>query len=63
MKKQPKIIKLDIEDGILNGVDAIAFVEAPAIEIDFQYFSKQLEAFETYNDYPQGAIDNAKRGI
>ena len=50
MKKQPKIIKLDIEDGFLNGVDAIAFVEQPAIEIDFQYFSKQLEVMHPSSD-------------
>jgi hypothetical protein len=62
--KKPKIVKLEIEDNsLLSGVDAISFVESPAIEIDFQYFSKQVEEFETYNDYPQKAIDNAKRGI
>jgi len=61
MIKQPKIVKLDIEDGLLDGVDAIAFVENPAIEIDFLAFNK--EAFETYNDYPKKAIENAKRGI
>jgi len=61
MMKQPKIVKLEIEDGILDGVDAIAFVEQPAIEIDFLAFEKQT--FETYNDYPQKAIENAKRGI
>lgn len=57
-----KIVELKIEDGLLSGVDAIAFVEEPAIEMDFQYFSKQL--FEdTFNDYPQKARENAKRGI
>ena len=61
MTKQPKIVKLDIEDGLLDGVDAIAFVENPAIEIDFLAFNK--EEFETYNDYPKKAIANAKRGI
>lgn len=61
MTKQPKIVKLDIEDGLLDGVDAIAFVENPAIEIDFLAFSK--EEFETFNDYPKKAIANAKRGI
>ena len=61
MTKQPKIVKLDIEDGLLDGVDAIAFVENPAIEIDFLAFNK--EEFETYNDYPKKAIKNAKRGI
>ena len=61
MTKQPKIVKLDIEDGLLDGVDAIAFVENPAIEIDFLAFNK--EEFETFNDYPKKAIANAKRGI
>ena len=61
MTKQPKIVELNIEDGILDGVDAIAFVENPAIEIDFLAFEKQ--SFETYNDYPKKAIENAKRGI
>ena len=61
MKKSPKIIELKIDDGLLDGVDAIAFVEEPAIEIDFMAFSK--EEFETYNDYPKKAIENAKRGI
>ena len=61
MIKQPKIVKLDIEDGLLDGVDAIAFVENPAIEIDFLAFNK--EEFETFNDYPKKAIENAKRGI
>jgi len=58
-----KIVKLDIdENSILAGIDAVALVEQPAIEEDFMYFSKQLFA-ETYNDYPQGAIDAAKMGI
>ena len=57
-----KIVKLDIqEDSILAGIDAVALVEQPAIEEDFMYFSKQ--EFETYNDYPQAAIDAAATGI
>ena len=57
-----KIVKLDIdENSILAGVDAVALVEQPAIEEDFMYFSK--EKFETYNDYPQSAVDAAKQGI
>jgi len=58
-----KIVKLDIdENSILAGVDAVALVEQPAIEEDFMYFNKQVFV-DTYNDYPQGAIDAAKRGI
>ena len=57
-----KIVKLDIqEDSILAGIDAVALVESPAIEQDFMYFSKQ--EFETYNDYPQAAIDAAAINI
>ena len=61
-----KIVKLDINPDIdLSGVDAVALVESPAIEEDFMYFSKQSEEefAETYNDYPQGAVDAAKMGI
>lgn len=58
-----KIVKLDINPDIdLSGVDAVALVESPAIEEDFMYFNKQ-EFAETYTDYPQGAVDNAKMGI
>ena len=57
-----KIVKLDIdENSILAGIDAVALVEQPAIEEDFMYFAK--EEFETYNDYPKAAIENAKAGI
>lgn len=57
-----KIVKLDInEEGDLSGVDAIAFVENPAIEIDFLAFAKQ--EFESFDDYPQAVRENAKRGI
>ena len=58
-----KIVKLDIdENSILAGIDAVALVESPAIEEDFMYFSKQ-EFAETFNDYPQSAVDAAKQGI
>ena len=58
-----RIVKLDIdENSILAGIDAVALVEQPAIEEDFMYFSKQ-EFADTFNDYPQSAVDAAKRGI
>ena len=58
-----KIVKLEIdENSILAGIDAVALVEQPAIEEDFMYFSKQ-EFADTFNDYPQSAIDAAKQGI
>lgn len=56
-----KIVELKITEDELSGVEAIAFVEEPAIEVDFQFFNKQ--SFETYNDYPKKAVENAKRGI
>ena len=61
--KQPKIVELRLDDeALLSGIDAIAMVAEPAIEVDFQFFSKQY--FEdTFNDYPQKARENAKRGI
>ena len=57
-----KVVKLTIdEDNEFEGIDAVALVEEPAIEIDFQAFSKQK--FETYNDYPEAAVTAAALGI
>ncbi len=59
-----KIVKLDIdENSVLSGIDAVALVEQPAIEEDFMYFSVQEDFAETFNDYPQAAVDAAKQGI
>ena len=61
MKKSPKIIKLDIEEFDLeSGVDAIALVESPAIELPFMYFKEQ---FESYSDYPKQAQENAQAAL
>jgi len=58
-----KIIQLDIdENSILAGIDAMALVEAPAIEEDFYYFTQQ-KFEETYSDYPEAAVEAAKQGI
>jgi hypothetical protein len=58
-----KIIQLDIdENSILAGIDAMALVEAPAIEEDFYYFAQQ-KFEETYSDYPEAAVEAAKQGI
>jgi hypothetical protein len=43
--------------------EAIALVESPAIEQDFIAFNKVNMADMTYNDYPQAAVDAARRGI
>ena len=57
-----KIIKLDVrEDSELEGIDAVALVENPAIEVDFQAFAKHK--FQSYNDYPQAARKAAEQGI
>ena len=57
-----KVVKLTIdEDSEFEGIDAVALVEEPAIEVDFQVFSEQK--FETYNDYPQAAKKAAEQGI
>ena len=57
-----KVVKLTIdEDNEFEGIDAVALVAEPAIELDFQYFNSQK--FETYNDYPKAAIAAAKQGI
>ena len=58
-----KIIKLEIdENSFLSGIDAMALVEAPAIQEDFYYFASE-KFQETYTDYPEAAIDAAKMGI
>ena len=58
-----KVIKLDIdEENEFEGIDAVALVAEPAIELDFQFFSKQHFA-ETYNDYPKAARKAAEQGI
>jgi len=58
-----KIVELKIDDSILSGIDAVALVESPAIEQDFLAFNKVSMAEMTWNDYPQAAVDAAKRGI
>lgn len=56
--KSPRIVALEIDEfDEHSGLDGIALVESPAIEEDFYFFSNQK--FETYNDYPQAASDNA----
>jgi hypothetical protein len=58
-----KIVELKIDDNYLSGVDSVALVESPATELDFIAFNKVNMAEMTYNDYPQAAVDAARRGI
>ena len=58
-----KIVELQIDESSLSGFEATAFVENPAIEQDFIAFNKVSMAEMTHNDYPQAAVDAAKRGI
>jgi hypothetical protein len=59
-----RIVKLLIDElEEFMGIDAVSLVEDPAIEVDFHAFGKQLEEFESYNDYPKQAIAAAKQGI
>jgi len=58
-----KIVELQIDESSLSGFEATAFVENPAIEQDFIAFNKVSMADLTHNDYPQAAVDAAKRGI
>jgi len=57
-----RTIELTINDSNLAGWDALALVEMPAIQEDFYAFNKQ-EFADTYSDYPEGAVNAAKRGI
>ena len=54
-----RIIELDIDEFISGDtrVEEIALVLQPAIETEFMYFKQQ--SFETYNDYPEAAKNNA----
>ena len=59
-----KIIELEI-DPVLSadtGVWEVAWVESPAIEQELIYFNRQ-EFEDTYNDYPEGASNNACRAL
>jgi hypothetical protein len=59
---EKNIIELKVlDDDDISGVYAVALVEEPAIQIDFYSFDE--EEFETYNDYPEGAKNNACRAI
>ncbi len=58
-----KIVELKIDDSIISGFDATALVESPAIEENFIAFNKVNMAEMSHNDYPQAAVDAAKRGI
>jgi hypothetical protein len=62
MDKLP-LYKMFIADDIEGEeeVDFVALVESPAIQRNFLAFAEQ--EFESYNDYPQSAKDNAERGI
>ena len=56
-----KLIELTINDfDFDSGVDGIALVEAPAIDIDFYYFSQM--GFETHS-YPKYITETAKRAL
>lgn len=58
-----RIIDLDIDENITGdtGVFEVAFVEYPAIEQEMIYFSKDRieQRFESYDDYPKEARENA----
>ena len=47
---------------LFEGIDAVALVAEPAIELDFQFFNKQHFA-KTFKDYPQAARKAAEQGI
>ena len=59
-----KIFELVIDENVEDesGVDYIALVDAPAIQSNWMAFRKQ-QFEETFNDYPESASNNAKRGL
>ena len=59
---EKNLIELKVlDDDDISGVYAVALVEEPAIQVDFYSFDD--EEFETYNDYPEGARNNACRAV
>ena len=44
------IRELKINDDDITGVQAISFVENPAIETDFEYFAKQTNIIRSVSD-------------
>ena len=56
-----KIIDLDIDEFLTGDtkIEEIALVMNPAIEVDWVYFNAQQQNFESYDDYPKAASENA----
>lgn len=73
MKETLPLFELVInEDDLESGVDFISFVEKPAIQKEWLAFSDQFnekfkplltQYFESYDDYPKAASNNAKRAL
>ena len=73
MKSKLPLFELIInEDDLETGVDYISFVERPAIQKEWLAFADQFEEefkpllkeqFESYNDYPKAASENAQRAL
>jgi hypothetical protein len=58
-----KIVELTLENTeLMEGFDALAFVEKPAIQEGFFAFA-DIEFAESYTDYPEAAVNNAKRAL
>ncbi len=60
MEKKLPIFNLEItnEDDSDVEVDFVALVDRPAIERQFLAFAE-----DSYNDYPEAAVNNAKRAL
>lgn len=58
------VYELSIQEDLQDDAEVsfIALVDKPAIQRDFVAFGEDV-AFESYNDYPESAKNNAERGI
>ena len=78
MEKIEKIVELDIDFDELDedifdetGVQIVSLVDEPAIKVDFLAFNEEncngecvlKEVNLSYNDYPEGAKNNACRAL
>lgn len=60
-----KIYDLDISEFLTGDtkISEMGLVENPAIEVDWVYFNKLEQSFESYDDYPQAASDAACKAV
>jgi hypothetical protein len=58
------IYEIEFDESLFeSGIDAIALTETPAIDVLSLRFAAHKQEFQSYNDYPKAASDNARRAL